>query len=63
VHVANFDIVLSARQKLDQLRSLGADRATGCKNLDLSALRDVVLLMSASVLAGWDAATPTTARH
>jgi hypothetical protein len=39
----NFDIVLGARQKLDQVHSLGACRATGCKDLDFSALRDVVL--------------------
>jgi hypothetical protein len=29
VHVANFDIVLGARQKLDQIHSLGAAGATG----------------------------------
>jgi hypothetical protein len=38
VHIANFDIVLGARQKLDQFQSLGAARATSCKDLDFSAL-------------------------
>jgi hypothetical protein len=42
VHVANFDIVLGARQKLDQFHSLGAARATSCKDLDFSALSHVV---------------------
>ena len=36
VHVANFDIVLGARQKLDKFHSLGAARATSRKDLDFS---------------------------
>jgi hypothetical protein len=43
-HVANFDIVLGACQKLDQFHSLGAARATSCKDLDFSALSHVVPL-------------------
>jgi len=54
--------MLGARQKLDQLDSFGADWATGCKDLDFSALSHVVLLMSASFLASLDV-EPTTAGH
>jgi hypothetical protein len=41
VHVADFDIVLGARQELDEFHSLGSSRAPGCKDLDFSALRHV----------------------
>ena len=43
VHVANFDIVLGARQKLDQFHSLGAAGAAGGKDLDFSTLSHVSL--------------------
>jgi hypothetical protein len=33
VHVANFDVVLGASQKLDHFHSLGAGEATGCKDI------------------------------
>jgi hypothetical protein len=62
VHVANFDIVIGARQKLDQVHSLGAAGAAGCKDLDFSALSHVVLLMSASFLAGLDIVTAADRR-
>src|SRR5262249_40071693 len=42
VHVTNFDIVLGACQKLDQVHRLGAAGAAGCKDLDFSALSHVV---------------------
>jgi hypothetical protein len=38
VHVANFDIVLVAREKLDQFHSLDTAGAACRKNLDFSAL-------------------------
>lgn len=44
VHVANFDIVLSACQELDEFHSFGSDRAPGCKDLDFSPLRHPALI-------------------
>ena len=41
VHVADFDIVLGARQKLDQSHSLGAAGAACREDLDFSALSHV----------------------
>jgi UDP-2,3-diacylglucosamine pyrophosphatase LpxH len=43
VHVANFDIVLGARQKLDQFYSLDAAGTAGRKDFDFSALSHIVI--------------------
>jgi hypothetical protein len=46
VHVANFDIVLGARQELHEFHCLGSNRATGGKDLDFSPPGHVVLFLS-----------------
>jgi hypothetical protein len=43
LHVANFNIVLGARQELHEFHSLGSDRATGCKDLDFSPPRHLAV--------------------
>src|SRR5215469_3985846 len=53
VHITNFDIVLGACQKLDQVHSLGAAGAAGCKDLDFSALSHVVFRVSDRFCWAW----------
>jgi hypothetical protein len=61
VHVANFNIVLGARQKLDQFYSPDAAGTAGCKDLDFSALSHVVLPRIPPAFSLWLEGSPATA--